>query len=91
MHAVERGAACQEKLAAEAAERAEQEAQELKEYRSQLTFKVSTFLGKHIRLDMTPAFQDGLCSRYRFWQTDRRSMRACRKMDTGVIQILRSI
>lgn len=48
MHAVERGAAFQEKLAAEAVERAEQEAQELKEYRSQLTFKVSTFLGKPV-------------------------------------------
>ena len=45
MHAIEKGAALQERKAREAAERAEQEAQELKEYRSQLTFKVSTYLG----------------------------------------------
>ena len=53
----EKGAALQDKKAVEAAERAEQEAQELKEFRSRLTFKVTTFRGNSMRLNRAPACQ----------------------------------
>ena len=91
MHAVEKGDMLQEKKAVEAAERAEQEAQELKEYRSQLTFKASTFLGNAVWRSRAPVFGGGsMCNICILWTAlsiDKEDMSPCRNLDSGTVQL----